>query len=292
MKTFSDTFPAVVVAATRALELRQPGASRLVDDSLAFEMLPIGWRALLRLLCLPGFHRLTLLLHMRLMPGTLGSLLCRTRYIDDVVTHLMDNDLEQLVILGAGLDARACRIGGLVRVHVFEVDLPGMIEMKRSSLQRVLGAIPEHVTLVPADLEQHNLGDGLRAAGFRPERPTLFVCEGVTQYLAAGAVDSVMKLVSAMSGSIVFSYVQRELIERVNRREGSRAIIWLASRLWPPVTFGLHPEEVETYLLKRGLSLLDHVGDADYRDRYLAVLSRDLSLSQGERIAFARATRA
>ena len=47
--------------------------------------------------------------------------------------------------------------------------------------------MPERVALVAADLETDDLAGSLAARGFRPDLPTLFVLEAVTQYLTDDA---------------------------------------------------------------------------------------------------------
>ncbi|AKB29311.1 hypothetical protein MSSIT_2592 [Methanosarcina siciliae T4/M] len=59
----------------------------------------------------------------RLFPGLGNSIRARVRYFDDFVRAAVDEELRQLVILGAGYDTRAYRIEGLKgKVRVFEVD--------------------------------------------------------------------------------------------------------------------------------------------------------------------------
>lgn len=125
MKIAGESFAGVATSATRVIELYVPAEKRLFDDLLALKLLPFGWQVIFRLVYLPGLRSLVLALRERRMPGSLGSILCRTRYIDDVVQRSLQAGLDQLVILGAGFDSRAYRIAGLENVRVFEVDLPG-----------------------------------------------------------------------------------------------------------------------------------------------------------------------
>jgi hypothetical protein len=46
----------------------------------------------------------------RSLPGFSNSIIARVRYFDDFVKKSMDEDLEQLVILGAGYDTRAYQV--------------------------------------------------------------------------------------------------------------------------------------------------------------------------------------
>src|SRR5262249_10562018 len=56
------------------------------------------------------------------------------------------------------------------------------------------------------------LDTALPASGYRREAKTFFVCEGVTHYLSAGAVDALFRYVArnAAPGSrLVFTYIHR-----------------------------------------------------------------------------------
>ena len=68
----------------------------------------------------------------RMGPGVMGFLRVRDRYIDDVLRERLAEGLDQLVILGAGLDARAYRFDALRAARVFEVDHPASQALRSS----------------------------------------------------------------------------------------------------------------------------------------------------------------
>jgi methyltransferase (TIGR00027 family) len=285
-----ESFAGIGTAATRVVEMYQPQAQRLFDDPLAYRLLPFGWRLFLRLAYLPGLRQLLLAVRERRMPGSLGDILCRTRYIDDVLKQSLAQGLDQVVILGAGFDTRAYRIDGMDRIRVFEVDLPGWRQAKQTRLEKVLGAVPDHVTLVGLDFDRQDLADALSAAGFHTGERTLFIWEGVTQYLTAEGVRSTLAFVSGVSGvksSIVFTYIRRGIVDGSDRPEWMRALLSFTSKVGSPMTFGLDQAELAGYLAERGLTLVEDVGAADYQARYLQPVGRKLDVFDGERAALA-----
>ena len=286
-----DSFAAVGTAATKVIEMYQPEDRRLFDDPLAYPLLPFGWRLLLKLAYLPGLRGAVLSMRERRMPGSLGGILCRTRYIDDVLQRSLAGGLDQVVILGAGFDTRAYRIPGMDRVRVFEVDLPGACEAKQSRLESVLGSVPQHVALVGMDFDRQDLGEMLSASGFQTGQRTLFIWEGVTQYITAEAVSHTLEFVSRVSGagsSIVFTYVRRGIIDGTDRPEWMGSFLAFAGRVGSPMIFGLDQAELEPYLSDRGLELVEDLGAADYQEYYLKPLGREMNVFDGERAAFAR----
>ena len=70
-------------------------------------------------------------------PGLWANLACRKRFIDDKLTEALD-DIDAVVILGAGLDTRAYLLTRQVRIPVFEVDLP--VNIARKAKTRTAGA--------------------------------------------------------------------------------------------------------------------------------------------------------
>ena len=291
MKIIGESFAGVATSATRVIELYVPAEKRLFDDPLALKLLPFGWQVIFRLVYLPGLRSLVLALRERRMPGSLGSILCRTRYIDDVTKRSLQAGLDQLVVLGAGFDSRAFRIAGLEHVRVFEVDLPGARDLKRVRLEKVLGAVPENMTLIGMDFDRQHLAQVLGAAGFQTGVRTLFTWEGVTQYLTGEAVKGTLEFVSSISGegsAIVFTYVRRGIIDGSDRPEWFGSFLSLASRIGSPFLFGLDRAELGQYLCDCGLELVEDVGAAEYQDRYLKPLGRQLNVFDGERAVYAR----
>jgi methyltransferase (TIGR00027 family) len=285
-----ESFAGVATSATRVIEMYHPEEERLFDDPFAYKLLPLGWRVFFRLVYLPGLRSLVLSLRERRMPGSLGAILCRTRYVDDVLKRSLAEGLDQLVILGAGFDSRAYRIAGMDQVQVFEVDLPGTRKLKKTRVEQVLGAVPENVTLIGMDFDQDNLEDILGAADFQEGRRTLFIWEGVTQYLTAEAVGNTLEFVSGVSGvgsAIVFTYVRRGLIDGTEGPEWFGPFLSFAEKVGSPLTFGLDQAELEQYLSDRGLKLIEDVGAAEYQDLYLKPVGREMNVFDGERVAWA-----
>lgn len=290
MSIIGESFAGVATSATRLIESYQLPDQRLFDDPYALKLLPVGWQVFFRLAYLPGLRSALLVLRERQMPGSLGAILCRTRYIDDVVRRSLEQGLDQVVILGAGFDSRAYRIAGMDQVRVFELDFPGSCELKETRLQQVLGAVPENVSLIGTNFEQRNLAQVLSRAGFQEGLRTMFIWEGVTQYLTAEAVDSTLEFVSRVSGAgsaIVFTYINQGLIDGSDRPEWMGTYFSFASRVGSPVHFGINPHELENYLSARGFKLVEDVGAAEYQERYLKPLGRELTVFAGERAVFA-----
>jgi methyltransferase (TIGR00027 family) len=122
----------------------------------------------------------------------------RTRFIDDFVTDAAAAGCTQVVLLGAGLDARAFRLA-LPDADVFEVDTPSVFAFKDRVLADA-GAQPtaRSRTAVHADLRE-DFAARLAGTAFDPGRPTAWVAEGVLPYLTAEQARQVITDVGALS---------------------------------------------------------------------------------------------
>jgi methyltransferase (TIGR00027 family) len=154
----------------------------------------------------------------------------------------------------------------------------------------VFGGVPPHVTLVPVDFDDQSLAAALDHAAFDPGRTTLFIWEGVTQYITEQAVDSTLRTVAetAGGGSIVFTYVEDGIIDGRNRGARDEAILDMVAAQGTPWQTGFDPDQIASYLAARGLSVQAHLGAREYRRRYLDPIGRAMRLYAGERAVVAR----
>jgi methyltransferase (TIGR00027 family) len=118
----------------------------------------------------------------------------RTRYADDVV--LSASWAVQVVLLGAGMDTRAYRLPLASGTTVFEVDHPETFVAKGAVLAGVEPRCGRRE--VGADLSA-DWAPALLRAGFDPDRPTLWLAEGLLFYLASDAVDALLTTAVGLS---------------------------------------------------------------------------------------------
>ncbi len=255
----------------RAMETSRGGGKRLFDDPLAAGFLRPSLKLALKLANLPVLRKGIPKFIDHRWPGARTSGVARTRLIDDLIMEAFKSGLEQVVILGAGFDARAYRFRHPPKVRFYEVDQPGTSQTKRRLLEERLGSSPSDVAFVEIDFNRQELGPALEHAGFRQQGPAFFLWEGVTNYLTASAVDSTLRWIgsSAPSSRLVFTYVHKDAIESPESFAGTKQLGRTLARAGETWTFGLDPAEIGSYLAKRGLDLIDDLGAADYRARYL-----------------------
>jgi methyltransferase (TIGR00027 family) len=179
MRAGRTSTTASIVASARGAAGIDPIASRLV---------PRGFRAVARGRPHVWTRWVPLVDHMRV----------RTLAIDENVRQAAERGTEQLVILGAGLCARAWRMPELADTTVYEVDHPSSQRYKRARLE---GLEPKAraVSFVGVDFEKDDLATSLAKAGHDAHASTTWIWEGVTPYLTPSAIAATIGFVRELS---------------------------------------------------------------------------------------------
>ncbi|WP_394827653.1 SAM-dependent methyltransferase [Pendulispora albinea] len=136
----------------------------------------------------------------------------RTRYFDEGLTRVVNAGIRQVVILAAGMDARAHRLVWPSGTRVFELDQPEVLAHKAEVLASVKPSCDRVV--IPVNLE-HDWTEPLRASSFDPARPTAWLVEGLLQYLEEPSVRTLFARIEALSGSgsvVFYDAVGRALL--------------------------------------------------------------------------------
>jgi methyltransferase (TIGR00027 family) len=191
-RSISDT--AFSIAVARAQEGRRPEAERLFEDPYASTFAAAGAHAeesTQRFLDLPFFS---------------DGVRLRTRFIDDAVRDGLAAGLDQIVLLGAGFDARGLRMREISArsARVYEVDTVEQLARKRAILASARVKVPARIAYVPFDFDDPELETALAAAleakGFRRRAGAIFVWEGVIGYIGAAEIDRSLCFMASEGG--------------------------------------------------------------------------------------------
>lgn len=252
-------------SSVRDEEVRNP-------DHLASRFIAFGPR-LTTLVKVPVLRPLARRTAERMSPGAYYYELARVKHIDGVLREELELGLEQLVILGAGFDTRAYRFADqLASVRVFELDHPVTAALKQARVRKIFGMLPNHVTYVSSDLEREDLGLALKRAGYGVVATTLFIWSGVSFYLSAAAVDSVLEFVRRCSGpgsSIVFDYHYQGFTDGTGDYYGGREGRRRVEELGEPCVFGIDEGDLPLLLERHDMELVSDLGPAELEGRYL-----------------------
>jgi methyltransferase (TIGR00027 family) len=124
----------------------------------------------------------------------------RTRYFDDYFAAAAEAGARQIVLLAAGLDARAYRLPWPGGTTVFELDQPQILQFKRDVLARHGDAPKADRQEIAVDLRE-DWPQALLRNGFDSSKPSAWLAEGLLIYLPATAQEQLFSGIDAMSSS-------------------------------------------------------------------------------------------
>jgi len=258
MREHRPSFTASAVALARGL----------ADDPCAERLLPLPMAVLLR--ALRGVSRggrLGAPVVSALTAGVADHITLRTAEIDEAVREGVARRIEQVIILGAGLDARAYRMEELHRAVVFEVDHAATQQYKRS---KVVDLPPRAraVRFAEIDFERDTLSEVLAQAGHDADVPSLWIWEGVTPYLAPEAIRGALAQLEALSapGSLLLmTYVTPEM---TSLRMGSRLVSAAFDVIGEPLRGLMSKEHAAGELARAGFRLVSDTSPVDWARRW------------------------
>ena len=121
------------------------------------------------------------------------SVCMRSRLVEERLTKARKQGLEQLVILGAGLDSTAYRCTEQLNdLPVFEIDHPATQHWKKTRLTECNINLPDNLKFVGFDFENQTLAEALEAGGVRSNAVTIFTWLGVQMYLTPATVQATL----------------------------------------------------------------------------------------------------
>jgi methyltransferase (TIGR00027 family) len=190
----------------------------------------------------------------------------RHRFSEERMQEALDRGVEQVVLLGAGLDSLALRRPQVPRsVHFVEIDHP---DSQRWKLERIasLGLVTPGVHYVSVDFTTQDLEKELAAAGVDTRKAAFFAWLGVSQYIAEAASYQTLSLVArhAPGSEIVFDVILPVNKQLPDEREVSRVSAEVSASRGEPWVSYFDPEQLEGRLISLGFSRVTRLtrGDA------------------------------
>lgn len=134
----------------------------------------------------------------------------RTRYGDDLLQYFYaEKGCRQLVLLGAGVDARAFRIESVPELTVFEVDQQTTFDFKEPIVRDWHPMVRKRVTVATdfsTNQDDEHWERAILSKGFDKSVPTVWLLEGLIMYLTDAETRRVMRCIGRLSprNSVVF----------------------------------------------------------------------------------------
>lgn len=201
----------------------------------------------------------------RELPQLPDMVLARTRHIDETI--LTETPVQQIVLVGAGLDMRPYRVAGhFSDVVFFELDLPEMLEERERVLAETkLSNVKRHA--IPANFLTQDLCEVLTSdPSFDRDKPTAFIYEGCSMYFDDQKNCEILTQLSSATTNgdsyIWADFVTTEAIENVSGRAEVTAFLEQMDALGETFIFGV--DDPGEYLNDCGWTTNRFVSSRDY----------------------------
>jgi methyltransferase (TIGR00027 family) len=270
MKTDAASRTAQYMALFRALETQRPH-DKIVSDPYAINFLDTSFRVATRLSVIPFISRIIQRIIRKKIPGAYSSGVARTKYIDELLETAVDQQVKQVIILGAGFDTRALRLKCLRHMPVIEIDHPNTSATKQEKLKVQLGKLPDNVQYLQIDFNEQGLEELATTHYINRDLPTAFIWEGVTNYLQEEAIASTFRFIEKFAAGtyIIFTYVDEKVLHDPAAYFGGEQLLQDVAGLEEKWTFGWKPADLRKYLEQFQLELLEDNSAIEYRRQYL-----------------------
>jgi len=202
------------------------------------------------------------------VPGSYEYVTARTNHFDKLFKHALEENIPQIVFLGAGYDTRAIRFKNTIqRTNIFELDAPTTQQHKKKRLQKHNISIPQQVSFVPINFSKERMDNVLSKAGYDASLKSFFIWEGVTMYLPGEAVRETLAFIKNNSGRdsiVAFDYFYKSFIDGKCDYYGAKELLASVSKTGEPYQFGLEEGKINSFLSENGFDVLSHYAPDEF----------------------------
>ena len=199
--------------------------------------------------------------------GIYEYVIARTKYIDNIFKESIENGIEQILLFGAGFDTRAVRFAEKnIKTKIFELDTLYTQTAKINQFKKRGISIPENTILISIDFNVDSVSEKLESNGFKRNKTTLFIMEGIIQYLNKEAVDELFKLLYELAepeSKVVFDYIYASVLRKENIYYGEKDIYKKVNSVQEPWLFGIEKGGMEAFVKNYNFSLIQNLDSED-----------------------------
>jgi methyltransferase (TIGR00027 family) len=217
----------------------------------------------------------------RVPAASASTCVLRSRFTEDRLAAARER-VGQYVVLGAGLDSYALRMGKeLGELIVFEVDDPPFQAWKRRRIEALGLALPPQLRFAPCDFEQTSLAEALAQSGFAAAAPCFISWLGVTQYLTREAIRDVLRWAGARPAG---SEIVLTFLEANPQAESLKTSM---AQTGVDVLSQFTPDEMTAMLGEAGFARVEHLTPAEANARYFQSRADGLRAPEIQRLVSA-----
>jgi methyltransferase (TIGR00027 family) len=188
----------------------------------------------------------------------------RVLVFDRIMEKYVD-EMEQIVLPGAGFDLITLQFTKGKRVKVFELDQVNTLNVKVETLKKA-GIEHDWITYIPVDYANESWGDKLVEAGFDKTKKTLFLWQSVSLYLEADIVKENLRDMADLcaDGSIIAQDFYSRVFSAGEYSKESNKFLSIIEIMGESTKFGIDMEDdpkaaVESFLKESGLKMTEYI---------------------------------
>ncbi|EXR41457.1 methyltransferase, TIGR00027 family protein [Acinetobacter sp. 1294243] len=223
-----------------------------------------------------------------------GQVVGRSRYAEDLLDQAVQQNTQQYVLVGAGLDSFALRESHhYPTLKIFEVDHPDTQAAKQTKLKK-LGNIPATVEFVAINFEKESISEALNRSLYDSSAPAFFSWLGTTHYLNPQTTLQTLKSIAnfAANGSeVVLDYSTdfQELngIERL----GSMGVAQFTYLLKEPLLGQFKPRDLHQAVEQMGFEVVEDLSGEAITERYFNARIDEIRHTSATRLLHLRLNR-
>ncbi|MND29486.1 Leucine carboxyl methyltransferase [compost metagenome] len=288
MKEGQSSRTAEAAAALRANHFKNT-VSPVFSDPYAFELTSRSWKKLL------SSPLLVKLMNSAVLNRTLGLLtgqvVGRSRYAEDLLDQAVQQNTQQYVLVGAGLDSFVLRESHhYPTLKIFEVDHPDTQAAKQAKLKK-LGEIPATVEFVAINFEKESISEALARSLYERSTPAFFSWLGTTHYLNPQTTLQTLKSIAAFAANgseVVLDYSTdfQELngIERL----GSIGVAQFTHLLKEPLLGQFKPTDLHRAVEQMGFEVVEDLSGEAITERYFSARVDEIRHTSATRLLHLR----
>ncbi len=188
----------------------------------------------------------------------------RVLMFDKIMEKYVD-EMEQIVLPGAGFDLIALHFTKGKNVKVFELDQVNTLNVKVETLKKA-GIKHDWITYIPVDYSNEFWVDKLLGAGFDKTKKTLFLWQSVSLYLEADIVKENLREMAdlCVDGSIIAQDFYSKVFSSGEYSKAAKNFLSIIEKMGESSKFGIDMSDdpkaaVELFLKECGLKMTEYI---------------------------------
>ncbi|MBT3321964.1 MAG: SAM-dependent methyltransferase [Anaerolineae bacterium] len=174
-------------------------------------------------------------------------------------------EVDQIVLPGAGFDLIALHFTKGKNLKVFELDQVNTLNLKVETMKKA-GIQHDWITYIPVDYANESWVDKLLKAGFDKRKKTLFLWQSVSLYLEAEIVREALKDMAnlCVDGSVIVQDFYSQAFAEGEYSKESKNFLGIIEKMGEPAKFGIDMSDdpkasVELFLAACGLKMTEYI---------------------------------